>query len=61
MNKKRVYKDLKFEMPYLEVKHIKTIDVTDLLAAISEANPKNLADIIRIILSQPQYDVIIGE
>ena len=63
MNKKRIYKDLNLElgMGFLQAKHVKAIDVLQLLTDISENNPKNLTDMIRIILEQQQYDLVIGE
>ena len=63
MNKKRIYKDLNLGlgMDFLPAKHVKAIDVLQLLTDISENNPKNLTDMIRIILEQQQYDLVIGE
>lgn len=61
MKKNRVFKDLKLEMPYLEMKHIKVIDVMKLLVDISEVKPPSIEETLRIILAQQQYDLIVGE
>lgn len=61
--KNKNYKELNLElgMDFLRARHIKAIDVLQLLMDISDENPKTFSDIIRIILTQPQYDLVIGE
>lgn len=47
--------------PIRKEKHIKAIDVMQLLADLNEMKPNCLADVNRIVLSQKQHDMIIFE
>ena len=60
---KKIYKDLNLElgMEFLQAKHVKAIDVLQLLTDISDTNPKTISDIFSVILKQQQYDLVIGE